>query len=161
MKSAEIAELLPEIVQRSLEESPPLAALVDVMEGLHAPVEALLADLDAAFDPRRTRDALVPILAEWTGVGWPAPTRGEGLTRELVARAAALWRRRGTARALVELLELATGLSGFELVEEAPGRPDHHVVVVAPAEARAHARLVELVVRQEKPAHVTFEITFR
>ncbi|MCK6547512.1 phage tail protein [Myxococcota bacterium] len=161
MRSDEIARLLPEVVERSLGESPPLAALVEVMDVLHAPVEALLRDLDAAFDPRRTRDDLVPILSEWTGVGWPAPTLGDGLTRELVARAASLWRHRGTARAFVEVLELATGLSGFELVEDAPGRPEHHVVVVAPAEARAHARLVERVVRQEKPAHVTFEITYR
>ena len=84
MRSLEIQRLLPGVFQRTLEPGRPLSALLDVMEALHAPSEAVLANLEALFNPYRTPDAFVPFLAQWVDVDLPVTT-GLGCLRELVA----------------------------------------------------------------------------
>ena len=46
MKPTDIGRMLPEVFQRTLKEATPLNALLDVMEGLQAPSEGVLAGLD-------------------------------------------------------------------------------------------------------------------
>ena len=64
MKRTEIEGLFPAIFQRTLRPATPLYALLEVMEGLHTPSEEALENLDAAFDPHRTPEAFVAVLAQ-------------------------------------------------------------------------------------------------
>src|SRR5260370_24846962 len=106
MKREAIAHLLPEVFQRAIRPETPLSAILDVMEGLHAPSEKILKELSATFDPRRTPDRFVPFLAAWVDLDWlfepflderrtsaSAPLQvstGVGHLRELIAAATVL-----------------------------------------------------------------------
>ncbi|RBI96481.1 phage tail protein, partial [Micromonospora provocatoris] len=59
MRRAAIERLLPAAYQRAAGPGSVLGALLDVMEALHAPDEAVLADVDALFGPYRTPDGFV------------------------------------------------------------------------------------------------------
>ena len=72
--------------------------------------------------------------------------------------AAELAKWRGTRRGLVRLLELATGVTGFEIVEgRAPdGTPrPFSIDVIVPAGAAAELPLVTRILTKEKPAYAT------
>ena len=163
MKRNEIARLLPGVFQRTLHEDSPLVALMDVMEALHAPSEAMLAELPSLFHPLRAPERFVPFLAHWVDLGVPVTT-GLGRMRELVSAAVELSRWRGTARGLRLFLQTATGVRNFELDERVPG-PDgrprpFHLRVRAPASLLPHRALVERIIEREKPAYVTYELLF-
>ncbi|MCP3141704.1 phage tail protein [Pyxidicoccus xibeiensis] len=163
MRSPDIQRLLPGVFQRTSLPGSPLAALLEVMEALHAPSEAVLARLEAHFDPRRAPDRFVPFLARWVGMDLPVTT-GLGRLRELVAAAVEISRWRGTARGLRLFLTTATGRTDFgvdELVPGPDGRPrPFHVRVRAPAEVASHRLLLERIIEREKPAYVTYELQF-
>jgi phage tail-like protein len=172
MQPREIERLLPSVFQRTLHpplghperrEPTVLGALIEVMSALHAPSEAALDELEKNFDPRRAPDRFVPFLAAWVNLDFRVTT-GPGRQRELIAAAAELSRWRGTARGLIRFLELATGETGFRIDEQVPGaegkpRP-FHVRVEAPAATRAHQPMLEQIIEREKPAYVTYELTF-
>src|SRR5438105_2847657 len=122
MRAPEIARLLPSVFRRTLAPAAgdPLGALLAVMEAMHAPVEGVLGELDAWFDPRRAPAEFVPLLARWVDLDVPVST-GLGRLRELVAARVELSRLRGTAAGLVRFLALATGLDGFRVDEAVPG----------------------------------------
>ncbi|KAB1903870.1 phage tail protein, partial [Micromonospora sp. AMSO31t] len=161
MRRAAIERLLPAAYQRAAGPGSVLSALLDVMEALHAPDEAVLADVDALFAPYRTPDGFVAYLTRWvamdhvvaaprTDAPLPLPV---GRLRDLVAHGALLARWRGTPYGMRTALELATGVTGFVL-EEPADRPFHVVVRVPPAAADRLA-LVTRIVEAEKPAAVT------
>ena len=171
MRQADIERLLPNVVQRTATAGSPLDALLAVMEAMHAPAEAALAGLGDTFHPYRCPERFVPYLAGWVdldrflsddGDGTMGLSSGLGPLREVVAAAARLARRRGTAGGLVELLELATGVRGFAVEEEvrnAAGEVRPFVVRVrVPAAAMRHRDLVERIIEAEKPAHVRCDI---
>lgn len=178
MKAAEIARLLPEVFRASLHENSLLDLLLRVMEQQHAASERVLDQLDACFDPRRTDDRLVPLLARWVDLGRlfvrsagtpsapaaAAISTGNGRLRELVASAAALSQLRGTRAGMIAFLETATGAAGFRIDEFEPGRDGSmrpfHIRVLAPPGLEAHRSLVERIVELEKPAYVTADIHF-
>ncbi|MEU4790830.1 phage tail protein [Micromonospora tulbaghiae] len=164
MRRAAIERLLPAAYQRAAGPGSVLGALLDVMEALHAPDEAVLADVDALFGPYRTPDGFVAYLTRWVAMDQvvaapradaplPLPV---GRLRDLVAHGALLARWRGTPYGMRTALELATGVTGFVLDEPAE-RPFHLVVRVPPAAADRLA-LVTRIVEAEKPAAVTVEV---
>ncbi|ADL47062.1 phage tail protein [Micromonospora aurantiaca (nom. illeg.)] len=164
MRRAAIERLLPAAYQRAAGLGSVLGALLDVMEALHAPDEAVLADVDALFDPYRTPDGFVAYLTRWVAMDHvvaapradaPLPLPA-GRLRDLVAHGALLARWRGTPYGMRTALELATGVTGFVL-DEPPERPFHLVVRVPPAAADRLA-LVTRIVEAEKPAAVTVEV---
>ncbi|GAA1957203.1 phage tail protein [Microbacterium deminutum] len=170
MQADRIATLLPEVYQRTIVAGTPIAALLEVMAQLQDPVEDVLGRLPDYFDPQLTPDRFVPFLARWVDLArWLDETTGGfdsgvGRLRQVVAGAAHLSRLRGTAQGLKEALEWATGVSGIRIDEDVPDakgrtRP-FHVVVALPKEAIAHQVLVERIVEQEKPAHVTADVVF-
>ncbi len=177
MEAERILRLLPAIWQQAHREGSVLDATLSAMETLHAPVEAVLRDRERHFDPRRAPEGFLRLLASWTGLGdlvegaealRPEAGRAgipDAALRELVVQAAALARARGTAGSLCTLLELATGVPGFELRDAPPdaaGRPTPFAAeLLAPAAARGQAALVALVVAREKPAFATVAITWR
>ncbi len=180
MKRSEIEQLLPRVYQSALSEPSPLVALLEVMEQLHAPDEALLEQIESTFSPYRTPESFVPYLSQWLdlerffllcGRGNEGPdastdalSTGNGRLRELMAAAAYLSQWRGTRQGLRRFLETATGVSGFELdeqVRDAEGLPlAYHIRVSAPQVCARHRALIEQIIEQEKPAYVTYELVF-
>lgn len=163
MRADQIAQLLPEVYRRAAVPGTPLAAILGVMEDLDAPVERILAELPRYFDPQRTPEEFVPFLAHWVDLarwlddgGGFAP--GTGRLRQVVAAAAELSRVRGTVDGLRQALEWATGVGGVQ-IESSAERP-FHVVIDVPGEAQPLHELIDRIVRQEKPAHVTAEIVY-
>lgn len=181
MQRTEIERLLPEVFRRTLAPGSPLGALLDATEALHAPSEAVLAEIERYLSPYRAPDHFVPVLARWVDLdrfltsappaaadpgmqGQRALATGLGRLRELIAAAAYLSRWRGTARGLTLFLATATGLHGFEVDEQVVG-PDglprpFHIRVSAPAGAAPYRTLIERIIEQEKPAYVTSELQF-
>ena len=179
MKRSEIAALLPAVFQRTLSARNPLTGLLQVMESLQEPSEAVLARLDAIFDPRRTADEFVPFLAYWTNLtklfddsvkvkgefdfSRATIATGVGRLRELTASAAYLSQWRGTQKGLLLFLQTATGLADFQIQEniDLNGNPkSFHVTVRAPKESAQYRKLIERIVEFEKPAYVTYELSF-
>src|SRR5258707_7881520 len=115
MEQSRIKTYLPAVFQRTVYASNPLAALLDVMEDLHAPSEDVLAGVDRFFDARRTPDGFVPFLAGWVNIDriFAADVTLEldsplmpkiGYLRELVANATFLSQWRGTKKGLLLFL---------------------------------------------------------
>ena len=157
MRRAHIERLLPASFQRSAAPGGVLSALLAVMEALHAPTEAVLSTVDDLVAPYRAPDVLVPFLVRW--VGWDHVTVDHvptGRLRDLVAGAAGLAARRGTAAGLVDLLGTLCGTTGFA-VDEPADRP-FHLVVRVPAAAVDRLDLIRRVVEAEKPAATTCEV---
>lgn len=165
-----IESLLPDNFRRAILPGGPLAGLLDTMEAMHGPSEAVLRELERYFDARRTPDRFVPYLARWLDQGmlldrledelgpgeFPS---GNGRLREVVALAAYFSRWRGTRRGMVAFLEVGTGIRGFDVEEHADGRP-FHLRFTGPAEAERYRVLVEGIIEQEKPAYCTYELAF-
>jgi phage tail-like protein len=178
MKQTEIAQLLPEVIQRTIRDSNPLERLLEVMETMHTPVEEALDGLDRYFDPYRAPDAFVPFLATWVdlgmllrqgssqGGGGEEPfSPGVGRLRELVASAAYLSRWRGTRRGLLRFLETASGVSGFaiddQVAAEAGALIPYHLQVTAPTAAQIYDTLIKQIIELEKPAYMTYELVYK
>jgi len=172
MKRAEIEQLLPGIFRRTIRESSPLGALLDVMDGLHAPSEEILAGIDTVFSAYRTPDRFVPLLAQWLDLarlfdehvdladplsaGRPPISSGLGRLRTLIAIAPQLSQWRGTKKGLLLFLQTATGMTGFRIDERQP----FHLDVRAPTSAARHQPLIERILNLEKPAYVTYTLAF-
>ena len=155
MNRAAIERLLPGAYQRAATTGSLLAALLDVMETLHAPAEELLASSDRLFTPYLTPDPLVPYLLSWLALDH-LPAVPVSRQRDLLMDGSGLARLRGTPEGLLAVLRITTGLTGF-VVDEPPDRPFHFVVRV-PADGAARVDLITRVVELEKPAAVTFQI---
>jgi len=164
MRRAAIERLLPLAYQRASVSGSPLVALLDVMETLHAPDEALLDHVDDLYTPYRSADGLVTFLARWvamdhvisstdTDATLPMPV---GRLRDLVAEGAALAQWRGTPYGMAQVLAIATGVTGIA-VDEPPDRP-FHLRVRVPASAADQLPLITRLVRTEKPAATTCEV---
>ena len=159
MKSSRIAHLLPVVMRRAIEFSSPLAAVLGVMEAMHAPSEAALSAFHEVVNPYAAPERFVPYLASWVGLEPVLDERGAissgtARLRELVAASNRLAKWRGTARGLILFLEIATGLQGFEVAEPRP----FHFTLTLPPGAAPHRPLIERIVSSEKPAYVTAEI---
>jgi phage tail-like protein len=166
MRRQTIERLLPAAYQRAATDQSVLAALLEVMETLHAPDEQVIGDFDAQFAPYTARPDFLPFLAGWVTldhlVGVRRPGAADpllipaGRMRDLLAEASALAQVRGTPDGLRRFLEIATGVRGFEITE--PSQRPFHFVVRVPATARAYAGVVGHIVEHEKPAATTFEL---
>lgn len=149
-----------------------LGGILTVMSTLHERTEAQLDRLDVLVDPLRTPPQFLPMLAAWLDLDrylrWPSgredlgraylPTSTERL-RQLCLHAPSLRQRRGLAPALAEFIEIATGVTGVRIVENAAGRR-FHVAVQVPAAAEMHADLIAQIVAEERPAHLTWSVEF-
>jgi hypothetical protein len=176
VNSAEIGNLLPGIIQRTILPGSPLLTILEIMAAQQTASEAVLTNLDSYFDPYRAPDAFIPYLAGWvdlerivleapeefTGATPPPFPSGWGRLRELVAAAAFLATWRGTARGMLHFLVSATFVPGFTIDEQVPGpdgRPQpYHLRIQAPKEAAPYTDLIRRIIELEKPAYTTYEL---
>jgi phage tail-like protein len=176
MKQDEIKNFLPAVFQRTVHAGNPLAALLDVMESLHAPAEQILENVDRFFDARRAPDQFVPFLAHWVNLDRIFWTSGQaagldsplmpkiGHLRELVASATYLAQWRGTKKGLLLFLQTATGEKNFEIDERVKDAEEQvrpfHLKIRAPEAIRGQENLIRRIIESEKPVHLTYELEF-
>jgi phage tail-like protein len=89
-----------------------------LFESFWAPIESQITDIHYYLDPRMTPEPILPWLANWADLvldqRWP-----EAKQRRLLCSIVSLYRRRGTRRALEELLEIYTGVKPIILEHRA------------------------------------------
>ena len=188
MKSDEIRGLLPSIIQRTAVDQSLLSGILGVMERLHERPEAVIEGYRGLLDPQNPESgAFLVFIAQWLDLDMlykftdvkiedssvPPP---ESQSREkwlldrsrlsnLVANALTIYERRGTPEGILLALRLSTGYGDF-VVEDATSAgpsaldPFHFKVYVNPA-VSSLSLLVERIVTLFKPAHSTFELTYR
>jgi phage tail-like protein len=143
--------------------------LASAFDRVLAPIFASLDSFDAYLDPMLAPDDFVDWLGTWVAAvpddSWTPQRR-----RELLARAVALYRIRGTRQGLESYLEVLTG--GEVGVEESggtaastvsggsfPGRPGFEVVVtVRPGDGVPDVDRIDALVAASKPAHVRHRV---
>ncbi len=161
MARTSLLAALPQVFADAHVEGSPLAALVAAADDMQQPVAEVLDHLETAVDPFRSSDAVACYLASWVDLDWLTIAEAErsrctlpgGVPplRDLIAAAAELSTRRGTASGMVRFLELATRVNGFA-VHDAGG---FRLVVDVPAGAEPQREAVARIVAAIKPAHVT------
>ncbi len=166
MARTSLLAALPQVFTDAHVAGSPLAALVAAGDGMQHPVSDVLDHLETTVDPFRAPDALVCYLAAWVDLDWltipetsyrarsSLPGGLEPL-RDLIAAAADLAARRGTAAGMVRFLELATRVTGYEVSDAGNFR----LLVTVPAEAEPQREAVARIVAVIKPAHVTAELS--
>ncbi len=163
MKPDEIERLLPWVFQRTLNnEDNPLHGFIQVMSGLHEPVEEAFGDLHDYFNPYQTPERFLPFLARMVNVHHylsdepPYLASGTHHLRNLIARAVPLSSERGTRQGLEAFLEIATGIDKIRVRESR--RKPFHLEVHLPQEAKVYTRLIDSIMRYERPAYTTYEL---
>jgi phage tail-like protein len=143
--------------------------LIGGFDAVLAPIQAVVDDLDAYVDPLTAPPDLLEWVGTWMGLRvnrrWPVQRR-----REFVARALSVYLWRGTKRGIEEAVELYTGVrpdvtdsggvsASPEPLGDMPGSRQRSVaVVVRTSDPTIDADLVDRIVADVKPAHVTHTV---
>lgn len=140
--------------------APFLGRYLRIFEHLWEPLEIQQDQIASYADPGLCPPSFVTLLAEWLGIAVD-PSLPELRQRALVREGIALYRQRGTARALARVLGLSIGRA--IKIAEVAGEPCVIEVTVAAPEAGddERARLynqVETLLQIHKPAHVGYRL---
>jgi phage tail-like protein len=144
--------------------------MLEAFDQVMAPIYSTLDNFDSYLDPRLAPEDFLAWLAGWVGMvlddSWD-----EARKREIVTRAAELFRMRGTAVGLAGQVEIQTG-GTVEIIEngatgwsvdpggELPGSPEPLVVVrvTVPDPKAVDPGRLDALVAAAKPAHVMHRI---
>ncbi|MDG5814093.1 phage tail protein [Chitinispirillales bacterium ANBcel5] len=177
MQTKEMLNLLPQILRQTAHPGSPLEAILKIMEELHKPAEEILSSQDTLFDPRRTRENLVTLLAHWINLEWLVQSYSinseifsenrsfliERL-RELIANGAFLSKWRGTAPGLQVFISIALGDERVRVVEHSNEDADNpipfHIVVDINSAFKKFDSLIHQIIKKEKPIYVTYEVRY-
>lgn len=176
---------LPGIYQDTDEENADfLKRFLAIQQHVSLQIEEKLESIHSFFDPRETPEGFLPWLGSWVAMGlhegW-----SEGRRREVIFRAAEMYKLRGTAEGLrlalalfaeidVEIVEFTWPYPGFVIGKHSSighqstiARPVFQTqcfVVKIPARqseiSREKLRTVHSVVETEKPAHAHYALEF-
>ena len=140
-------------------DDPFLGQFLQIFEDIWAPLNRQLDQLHAYFDPRLTPREFLSWLSSWVDLtldeNWPEPRR-----RELIRRAADLYRRRGTVGALRDYLTIYMGAQPQIVEDGADGNPFHFTVLFRVGDPTAIDQdRIRRIVEEEKPAHTTYTLT--
>jgi phage tail-like protein len=139
-------------------DDPFLDGFLQIFESIWSPLERQVDQMHAYFDPRLTPTEFLPWLSTWVDLAldenWPEARR-----RELILRAAELYRRRGTKGALQDYLTIYMGAQP-EIVEDgADGNPFHFSVIFRVGDpATIDQERIKRIIEEEKPAHTTYTL---
>jgi phage tail-like protein len=172
-----LAETLPGVYrdawvdeQRRTAREPFGTRFISALDDVLAPVLATLDSFEGYLDPTTTSEDFLAWLGEWVAAsvdaGWSEDRR-----RAFVAKAAELYRRRGTALGLHDHVQIHTG-GTVEIVEngasswsakpegKVPGSPEPVVVVrvVVDDPDSIDRTKLDAIVRASKPAHVVHRV---
>jgi hypothetical protein len=106
-------------------------------------------------------DPFLPFLARWVdkdcylSADGSLPS-GQHRLRDLVRAGVRLSQSTGTQYGLEQMLTIATGVKGFNVIEDET--IPFHIKVTYPAAAEAYRALIEQIVVTEKPAYVTHQL---
>jgi phage tail-like protein len=164
-------QYLPSIYQGD----PFIGRFLMIFESILAPIERQIDAVADTLDPHLAPAELLSWIASWVGVEldgtWPLDRQ-----RELIARAAALYRWRGTRRGLREHLRVYAGrpplivesFTGLRLGQDAAlglnarlGAPAPNtiaVTVLADHPEAVDEQALRRIVEQEKPAHAGYTL---
>jgi phage tail-like protein len=147
-----------------------------IFESIVTPIENTVDNTALYFDPKLTPEVWLPWLASWLDLAldprWSLKSR-----RELVSKAAELYRWRGIRRGLSEYLRIYTGLRP-EIIEYIPGMildqktqlgvntvlgssgAGHHFTVVlkVPVGENIDRQTVQQIIENQKPAHTDYTL---
>jgi phage tail-like protein len=150
-----------------------------IFDSILTPIENTVDNMALYFDPRITPESVLPWLASWVDLAldpsWPLERR-----RELVTKAAELYRWRGTRRGLSEYLRIYTGTSP-SILEYIPGMildaktqlgvntllgssgAGHHftVIIEVPEDSHIDNKIVREIIESQKPAHTIYTLEIR
>lgn len=167
-----LLEFLPSVYR----EDPIMGQFLRIFESILNPLENTVDNLALYFDPALTPESLIPWLASWVDLAfdpsWPQERR-----RELIKKAAELYRWRGTRRGLAEYLRIYTGTQP-QIVEYIPGMildgqtqmgvntvlgssgTGHHFTVILeiPETAAIDLKTVRNIIDSQKPAHTSYTL---
>lgn len=139
-------------------DDPFLDGFLRIFDDIWLPLERQIDVLYAYSDPRLTPAEFLPWLGTWVDLvldeNWPEARR-----RELICRAADLYRRRGTAGALRDYLTIYTGVTP-EIIEDGTDENPFHFTVVLrlPNPEAIDQDRVRGIIEEEKPAHTTYTL---
>jgi phage tail-like protein len=140
-------------------DEPFMSGLLNIFEAIWSPLDRQVDQLYAYFDPHLTPAEFLPWLGTWVDLvldeNWPESRR-----RELIYRAADLYRRRGTAGALRDYLAIYLGTQP-SIVEDGPdGNPFHFSVTIRVENPdKFDEDRVRRIIDEEKPAHTIYTLT--
>ena len=143
-------------------------------------LEETIAGIATLFDPRRTSEEFLPWLASWVALGLRADWT-PAQKRDFLAKIVPLYRRRGTADNLAELLKIYTGLipviTGVDDTElqvgvhstigvdtQIGGGPPHQFRVTVtlpeadPQTLQRQRQIASALIELQKPAHTAYEL---
>jgi len=145
-----------------------------IFESILTPIENTVNALPLFLDPKLVPESLLPWLASWLDLvldeSWPLAKR-----RKLVARAAELYRWRGTWRGLSEYLEIYAGVTP-EIIEYIPGMPldstsrlgintqlgspgtGNHFTISVDVVEKVDIRVIKNIIEAQKPACTTYTL---
>lgn len=177
---SEYLQYLPPIYHRG--ENDLVNTLLLAYEGILKPIEQQINQIDGYFNPWVAPAALLPWLASWVDIVLD-PTLPCERQRELISRAADIYRMRGTRRGLGEYLRIYTGATPTIIEPGEPGAthpplgPNNFHVLIdvpdrAPADRQESAkqraqrhedleRRLRALIEAEKPAHTSYYLTLR
>lgn len=127
-----------------------------VLDSIWAPLERQIDVLYAYLDPALTPGDFLPWLGTWVDLvldeNWHESRR-----RILIQRAAELYRRRGTASALRDYLEIYTGACP-DIIENNDQHFYFTVRFDTPLDAGVSKERIHRIIDQEKPAHTNYSL---
>jgi len=137
-----------------------MARFLAIFEAVLAPIEWNVDNFDLFLNPTTTPEGFLPWLANWFSLTFD-PTWSVEKQRTLLAEAHEIFARRGTRWALSRVLEIYTG-SKPEIDDMAKElNPDTFAITVPFAEKDIDRELIEHIIDTNKPAHTTYELSFK
>lgn len=152
--------------RRYLEYLPPIyhtdfmSRFLALFESILMPVEWTVDSFDMFLDPRTAPAGFLPWLQNWFLAAFD-DTWSEEKRRTFLLEAHMIYARRGTKWALARILEIYLGHRP-EIEDDSPQlEPLTFVVRIPMAESTVDRELVENLIDLNKPAHTTYQLTFR
>jgi len=139
------------------EELPFLERFLRGFELIWEPLDVQLDQIDIYFRPELTPADFLPWLGAWLDLtldeNWPEARR-----RELVRRAAELYRRRGTAEALRDYLEIYTGHRPIIAEDEEDDTFHFTVIFNSPLADYVTQDRIRRIIDESKPVHTVYTL---
>ena len=132
-----------------------LGQFLCIMESILKPIEGVIDNIACYFDPYLTPEEFLPWLAGWVGLiqdeSWPLTRR-----REMIRRAAELYRWRSTRRGLTEHLSIYAGVA--PIIEDVVAPNTFAVTLLVEDPTLVDEATIRGIIEAHRPAHTTYRL---